>query len=108
MPFIQDATDADLRMLTNKHEYIIVKFIDEECAICKELAPSFQVFADTALYKDILFLRIDAKENPVSSNEVRMSGTPFIVTYKGGTIKECRLVQTEAGIKEMLDKLLTY
>jgi thiol-disulfide isomerase/thioredoxin len=106
MPAIPDATDADLRFLTYKHKYVIAKFIDEDCTVCQTLAPSFQRFADDAAYQDVLFLRIDASENPVYSKEVKLSGTPFFATYKDSIIQRCGLVETEQGIKVLLDKLL--
>jgi thioredoxin 1 len=49
---------------------------------------------------------MDASENPVSSQEVKLTGTPFFATYLGGTIQECGIVDTEEGIRAMLVRLL--
>ncbi|HEY4652492.1 MAG TPA: thioredoxin family protein [Pontibacter sp.] len=106
MTTIHDASDADLRQLLYKHDYVIVKFIDKDCKVCKELAPTFEEMAGRNDYKDILFLRMDAIENPVSSKEVKFSSAPFIATYKKGLLRDCGLVSTRNEIEDMLARLL--
>lgn len=106
MSAITNATDADLRQLVYKREHVIVKFIDKECEICKELAPSFEELAELPQYKDVLFLRMDAKENPVSLQEVRYSRSPFMATYKKGVLLDCGSVSTQEEITDLLSRLL--
>ncbi|WP_238395768.1 thioredoxin family protein [Pontibacter pudoricolor] len=106
MTTIYYATDADLRQLVFQQERVIVKFTDQNCRICKALEPSFEALARHAKYADVLFLKMDAKENPVSRKEVQFSSTPFIATYRKGVLKDCGLVNSEEEITSMLDKLL--
>lgn len=105
MPLIDEVTDADLRLLIYKYDYVIVKFVDEQCRVCKELEPAYFAFASSPYYKDIQFMRMSASENPVSSREVSLSGTPFIATYHKGRLQECGLVSTAEQIKDMLGRL---
>lgn len=104
MPIVE-ANDEDLRQLIFEKDKVIVKFIDEACAVCKQLAPSFTGFATSPAYSDITFVRMHASENPVSSKEVKLTGTPFFATYRDGTLRECGVVATEEEIKTLLDKL---
>ncbi|WP_347157383.1 thioredoxin family protein [Pontibacter chitinilyticus] len=106
MTMIVESNDNDLRKLIFKENRVIVKFIDENCAVCKALAPSFSAFAGDPAYQSITFVRMNAKENPVSSKEVRMTGTPFIATYKNGTLLACGVVATEDGLRQLLQQLL--
>lgn len=106
MTTILNATDADLRQLVFQQERVIVKFIDRNCEICKALAPSFLALSKQDRYTDVLFLKMDAKENPVSRKEVEFSSSPFIATYKNGVLKDCGLVSTEAEIQKMLEQLM--
>lgn len=103
---IRDVTDADLRQLLFQKDHVIVKFIDRECRICKELAPSFEELSKDPAYSNVLFLRMDAFENPVSRKEVKFSSAPFIVTYYKGILKDCGLVNTKAEVTELLQRLL--
>ncbi|MEJ8757268.1 protein disulfide isomerase family protein [Pontibacter sp. H259] len=106
MTTIQNATDADLRQLVYERDHVIVKFIDQKCTICKSLAPSFEELARSSMYKQVLFLRMDAKENPVSLKEVKFSKAPFIATYKKGVLRDCGLVSSKEEILEMLERLM--
>lgn len=107
MAIVKESDDLELRTLIHSHDQVIVKFIDDKCEICKELAPKYEEMANEKKYKSILFLRIDAKENPVSSKEVKVSGTPFFAIYKKGRLIECGLIEEASGIKHMLEQLLT-
>jgi thioredoxin 1 len=104
---IQSSSDAELRSIIFEKERVIVKFIDDDCGICKQLAPSMERFSQDPRYQDITFLRLEASENPVSSKEVKLTGTPFFATYFKGTLKQCGLYASEAEVKELLDSLLT-
>lgn len=102
---IVESNDEDLRQLIFEKEKVIVKFVDEACAVCKQLAPSFTKFASNPAYSDVTFVRMHASQNPVSSKEVKLTGTPFFASYRNGTLRECGLVTTEEEIKTLLNKL---
>ncbi|ARS36789.1 thioredoxin family protein [Pontibacter actiniarum] len=102
---ITESNDEELRRLIFEKERVIVKFVDDTCPVCKALAPTFaQLSADPA-YSDITFVRMSATENPVSSKEVRMTGTPFFAIYRSATLVDCGIVSTEDGIRELLLRL---
>ncbi|WP_299705686.1 thioredoxin domain-containing protein [uncultured Pontibacter sp.] len=103
---VTDITDNQLRQLIFDKERVIVKFTDPACPICKVLSPSFRRLSLEPQYQEISFVRMDASENPVSSQEVKLTGTPFFATYQKGTIQECGIVDTEEGIRAMLVRLL--
>ncbi|WP_018476598.1 thioredoxin family protein [Pontibacter roseus] len=103
---VADITDNQLRQLIFDKERVIVKFTDAGCPVCKELSPSFRRLSTEPQYQDVTFVRMSAAENPVSSQEVKMTGTPFFATYRKGTIQECGVVASEEGIRAMLQQLL--
>ncbi|WP_345159724.1 thioredoxin family protein [Pontibacter saemangeumensis] len=102
---IKESNDDELRQLIFEKEKVIVKFVDEACAVCRQLAPCFTRFSSDPTYSDVTFVRMHASENPVSSQEVKLTGTPFFATYRDGTLRECGVVATEEGIKALLDQL---
>ncbi|WP_439882529.1 thioredoxin family protein [Pontibacter sp. MBLB2868] len=104
----QIATDKDLRFLTYKYDYVIAEFVSDECPVCHEMTPVFEKMANAPSYKDVLFLIIDADENPVSSNQVKLTGTPFVATYKKSTLRNCRLIKDEDELRFILDQLIGY
>ncbi|RNI28890.1 thioredoxin [Rufibacter latericius] len=103
---IQISSDNELRSIIFEKERVIVKFIDENCLICKALAPSFKQFSEDPAYKDITFLQMDASENPVSSKEVKLTGTPFFAIYYKSTLRDCALLSSENDVRDFLEQLL--
>ncbi len=103
---VTDINDDKLRKLIFEKDRVIVKFTDINCPVCKQLSPSFRKFSTEPQYANITFARMSAHENPVSSQEVKLTGTPFFATYLHGTIQECGIVDTEEGIRAMLTRLL--
>ncbi|PVY44161.1 thioredoxin family protein [Pontibacter virosus] len=103
---VTDINDDKLRKLIFEKERVIVKFTDPGCPVCKQLSPFFRKLSTEPQYNSITFTRMSASENPVSSQEVKLSGTPFFATYLKGTIQECGIVDTEEGIRAMLTRLL--
>ncbi|ALJ01259.1 thioredoxin [Rufibacter tibetensis] len=103
---IQTSSDKELRNIIFQRERVIVKFIDEDCLICKALAPSFKTFSEDPTYKEVTFLQMEASENPVSSKEVKLTGTPFFAIYFRGTLRDCALLSSEAEVKKFLDRLV--
>lgn len=102
---ILESDDNQLRQLIFEKDKVIVKFVDETCPICQSLAPTFEKFATNPTYSAITFVRMHASQNPVSSQKVRLTGTPFFAIYQRGTIMECGLLSTEEEIEQMLQKL---
>ena len=102
---IRDTNDAELRTLIYDHKKVIVKFTKEQCTICERMARIFSKLSDSPTYQEITFLRMDAKENPVSSKEVNVSGTPFFATYLNGMLTQCSLLSDKEALMEMLGAL---
>ena len=102
---IRDTNDAELRNLIFDHEKVIVKFTKEQCTVCERMARIFSQLSDSAEYQDITFLRMDARENPVSSQEVKLSGTPFFATYLNGMLTQCSLLSSKDTLVSMLATL---
>lgn len=103
---IRDTNDAELRTLIYDHRKVIVKFTKEQCTICERMARIFSQLAESEAYREITFLRMDAKENPVSSKEVNLTGTPFFATYVNGMLNQCSLLSDKEALMEMLAALI--
>ncbi|CAN5918440.1 hypothetical protein BH24BAC1_BH24BAC1_07250 [soil metagenome] len=103
---IIEATDNELRVLIFEHPRVIVKFVSEDCPVCEELSPYYRSCAQSPKYAEITFILMNAAENPVSSKEVALTGTPFFAAYRKGVLIFCSLISTEEGVESVLRKLL--
>lgn len=99
---LQDATDANLRQLIYSHQYVLTKFVDPDCTICERMAPHLERLAADPRFAHVLFLRIQAHENPVAVKEVSFNKAPFIATYHNGRLLHCETVFSDARVEEIL------
>lgn len=103
---VKESNDNELRRVIFERDKVIVKFTDKDCPVCKVMRPKYNMLSDEPAFKDIYFMRMSAHENPVSSQEVKLTGTPFFATYHKGMLIDCGILSTEEGLREMLQKLL--
>ena len=103
----QQTSDLLLPNLICSNTKVVVKFTANDCPICKELEPTYQQLSALERYQGIIFLKMDAKENPVVSKQVKQGGnTPFMATYRDGVLQNYKLVFGEKDIVIMLDELV--
>jgi thioredoxin 1 len=99
------SSDAQLRKLGINDKFTIVKYDNASCAYCKLLADPYERLSEREEFKEILFLQINASENPVARNEVEIKKMPFLSIYKQGLLIDCGCVRSEKGILRFLEKL---
>lgn len=105
---IQEVNDEGLRRLIHDHLKVFVKFTSEDCAICNALALPFAKFADGAAYQPILFLKLNADQNPVAKKLMDQHVAPFFVSYCQGRLLECDVLTKEADVRAQLDRLRAF
>lgn len=103
---VKESNDEELRRVIFEREKVIVKFTDVECPVCKVMRPKYNMMSDEPAFRDVYFMRMSAHENPVSSQEVKLTGTPFFAIYHKGMLIDCGILSTEGEVREMLQKLL--
>lgn len=103
---LQEATDTDLRQLIYSHRFVLVKYVDADCIVCQALAPHLGGFAQDPRYAHVLFLRLNAGENPVAAKSVSFTKAPFIAAYRDGRLLHCETVLTAGRIEEILREYL--
>ena len=106
MPVTQ-ANDAELRTLIHQNEKVVVKFTKEDCVICERMGKTYKRLSDGQEFHDITFLLMDATENPVSAQEVHLTGTPFFAIYQKGFLTKCKLIAEEDELVDFLNELLS-
>ena len=104
---VQPTNDAGLRTLVYKNAKVIVKFTKKDCPVCLRLWKHYLNLSQEPQYQEILFLMVDATENPVSSKSVHMNNQPFFAIYYEARLKECTLISEEAVLDSLLERLVT-
>jgi thiol-disulfide isomerase/thioredoxin len=103
---VTTADDNQLRHLIFSHPYAVVKYTSPTCEVCQALAPHYVRLSDEDAYKDFLFLKIDAEENPIAKQFLAERATPLMVLYHNATVLEAKTAYTIEDIIAMLNTLL--
>ncbi len=105
---VVDTNDEELRRLTHERMKVFAKFTAENCQVCKALGPGFARFADDDEYQGILFVRLSSNENPVAKQLMNERAAPFFVSYCQGRMLECDTLQTDADVRDQLNRLRAF
>ena len=103
-----DGTDKDLRSLLYQKHCVAVKYHSSSCERCKAFRPIFDALSRKSKYADILFVRMNADENPVAKKFINDRDMPFMGIYNNGLLLESTTVGSEEAITVLLDKLLAH
>lgn len=92
-----------------KHQYIIVNYQPElQCKGCKEMNDLFQELSNQDEFKNIEFLWVDSRNNPIAEQFIKKRQMPFIAAFKEGFLVECNNVSDEKELRLMLDRLFNF
>jgi hypothetical protein len=69
------------------------------------MGKTYSKLSESSRFQDIAFLIMEASENPVSSQEVHLTGTPFFAIYKNGVLLTCKLISDEKELEDLLTEL---
>jgi thiol-disulfide isomerase/thioredoxin len=98
--------DEDLRQLTFNNPLVVVKYHNENFAICRELFPQYEKISNMAKYKRFTFIRVDASENSVAQKLIEKGVYSFMAVYKKGLLIESRTISSPEDIRKVLDDVI--
>jgi thioredoxin 1 len=102
---IKQATDEELRSLIFENPKVIVMFTKINCPVCDRMGKRYLKLSHDRRFQGTTFLLMDSSENPVSSQEVHLTGTPFFAIYKKGILNTCKLISEEQELDDLLREL---
>lgn len=100
------SNDADFQQQIQQNEKVVIKFYADWCGSCKLFAPKFKKLSDKEEYSSILFLDINAEENPNARKLANVKNLPTIATFKNGQLIESVSTSNENYVMKMLADLM--
>ena len=104
---VSKTTDIDLLVETAKNPCVILKYHTDECGEpCNKLIPVYERLSNQPKYSQIVFLHINADNNPVAKNFILNKKAPIVTIYHNGRLLESRSANTQDEMVQMLDMLV--
>jgi thiol-disulfide isomerase/thioredoxin len=103
---IQTATDSDFQEIISKQPKVVVKYFASWCGSCRLFAPKFKKIAEKEAYHDVVFLDVNAEENPIARKLAGVANLPFFAVFKNGELIMADTTAKEESVEAMISKIL--
>ena len=87
------------------HDKVVVKYYADWCGSCKLFSPKFKRLSEDERFKDIVFLDVNAEQNPEARKMAGVDNLPFFATFSQGKLVEAKSTSKVDVFLEMLSKL---
>jgi hypothetical protein len=104
---VTETSDSLIFLQVAENDMVILKY--DTCTggpVCEDFVPVYLSMSADVKYKDIVFLTIDAEENPVAKRRILDKKQPVITVYSKGRLLDSRHASTREGVEQLLDELL--
>ncbi len=98
-------SDKHLSERIHSQEKVAVSYFSPLCETCIVLTPQLRKLEQDHAYNDVLFLEINAEENPIAKRSVDFREMPLVTTYHNGEIVQASPVYDIDGITAMIENL---
>jgi thiol-disulfide isomerase/thioredoxin len=80
------ATDQNFNQLLQDNSLVLVKYYADWCGNCKLIAPKVRRISEEEQYAGIIFVDINAEENPEARKTAGVDILPFFAAFKNGEL----------------------
>ena len=105
---VQLLTDADFRAQLAANPKVVVKYFADWCGNCKLFAPKFRRMSENPEFEGVLFVDVNAEQNPEARNLAGVDNLPFFATFKNGELVAATATSKEEVVTELLNTLKEY
>jgi thiol-disulfide isomerase/thioredoxin len=102
---VTKATDAEFQGLIDGNSKVVIKYFANWCGTCRLFAPKFNKISNKEEYADILFLDVNAEENPEARKFAGVTNLPYFVVVKDGKVVAADTTAKEEGVEKMIGLL---
>jgi thioredoxin 1 len=104
---VTETTDSFLFLQVAENDRVILKYHTDECGeACINFRPIYKELSEDPLYKKVVFLVIDADNNPMAKRRILDKSQPVITIYLRGRLLDSRHASTKEGVIALLEELL--
>lgn len=102
---ITSSTDENFQDYLNTHPEVVVKYYAKWCGVCRLFSPKFKKISDKDEFSQILFLDVNAEENPTARKLAGVNSIPFFAVFKNGQLIAGDATTKENVVENLIKKL---
>lgn len=99
------ATDQDFSTLIQENDVVVVKYFADWCGACRLFAPKFRKMSEDPQFEGVVFLDVNAEENPEARKIAGVSNLPFFATFKKGELVKGDFTAKKEMVEEMISEI---
>jgi hypothetical protein len=104
---VHETTDAFLFLQVADNDLVILKYHTDDCgAACRDFIPVYKQISEDPRYSMVIFLEINAENNPVAKRRILDKKQPVITIYSKGRLLDSRHASNREGVEILLQELL--
>lgn len=102
---MQLVTDSDFNEALSSNDKVVVKYFANWCGSCKLFSPKYKRISGDERFSDVVFLDVNAEENPEARKLAEVNSLPFFAIFKEGKLVEGAATSLESKVVEMIERL---
>ncbi|MCA0426206.1 MAG: thioredoxin family protein [Bacteroidetes bacterium] len=103
---VQKVTDTEFSEVIASNKKVVVKYFANWCGSCRLFAPKYTKISNKEEYSDIVFIEVNAEENPQARKFGGVVNLPFFATIKDGSLLKGDSIAKEEPLESMIKELL--
>lgn len=104
---VTETSDEFLFLQVADNPLVILKYHTDDCGkACMDFIPIYEQLSEDPRYSDVLFLTINAENNPVAKRRILDVRQPVITIYSKGRLLDSRHTSSREGVEELLQELM--
>lgn len=100
------STDSDFSQLIQQHEKVVVKYFANWCGTCRLFSPKYKKISEKEEFNGVLFLDVNAEENPESRKLANVTNLPYFAVFKNGQLVSADTTAKEEGVEKLIRQIL--
>ena len=102
---VQKSNDSEYKDLISNNGKVAIKFYADWCGSCKLISPKYRRLSEAEENQDVLFLDVNAEENPEIRKWAGVNNLPFFAMVNGGEILTADFTSKIENVEKMLNQL---
>lgn len=102
---VEKTNDTEYKALFADNDKVVIKFYADWCGSCKLISPKYRRLSEDADNDGMLFLDVNAEENPELRKWAGVNNLPFFATVNAGQIVEGTFTAKIDSVASMVETL---